>query len=282
MNNKPRKWWIAGLLSLLEPGLGQIYNGQARKGIIFILLQLLLIPVLMLSLDSSYVLIYLSGIILFTLTYYLIVVGDAVTYAGKHGSEYQLKKYNKIVVYLGTVILLTAFSASVKLLVRNYYVQAFKIPASSMEPTLLTGDHILVDRGMSARNPNRGDLVIFEYPEDPSKDFVKRVVAVGGDLVAIKDKELFVNNKPVKESYIVHKEPEVIPASQNPRDNFGPATVPEGSYFMMGDNRDRSYDSRFWGFVEKSKIKGTVRNIYWSWDRNKNEVRWNRIGTKVL
>lgn len=100
--------------------------------------------------------------------------------------------------------------------------------------------------------------------------------------MAIKDKELFVNNKPVKESYIVHKEPDVVPASQNPRDNFGPATVPEGSYFMMGDNRDRSYDSRFWGFVEKSKIKGTVKNIYWSWDRKKIEVRWNRIGTKVL
>lgn len=125
-------------------------------------------------------------------------------------------------------------------------------------------------------------LSFFEYPEDPSKDFVKRVVAVGGDIVAIRNKELFVNNKPAKESYVVHKELGVIPASQNPRDNFGPSTVPEGYYFTMGDNRDRSYDSRFWGFVEKSKIKGTVRNIYWSWDRNKNEVRWNRIGTKVL
>jgi signal peptidase I len=282
MDNKPRKWWVAGLLSLFEPGLGQIYNGQARKGIIIILLQLLLVPLLMLSLNSSYVFIYLGVMIFATLVYYIIVVSDAVNCARNIGNKYQLKKYNKIMIYIAIVVLLTIFSTSVKLLVRNNYVQAFKIPAGSMEPTLLIGDHILVDRQMSARNPKRGDLVIFEYPEDPSKDFVKRVVAVGGDIVAIRDKELYINNSPVKESYSVHKELDVIQASQNPRDNYGPETVPTGSYFMMGDNRDRSYDSRFWGFVEKSKIKGTVRNIYWSWDRNKNEVRWNRIGTKVL
>lgn len=282
MDKKPRKWWVAGLLSLVEPGLGQIYNGQARKGIIIILLQLLLIPLLMLSLNSSYVLIYLGVMVFATLVYYIIVVRDAVKCARNIGHEYQLKKYNKITIYIAIVVLLTIFSTSLKLLVRNNYVQAFKIPAGSMEPTLLIGDHILVDRQMSARNPKRGDLIIFEYPEDPSKDFVKRVVAVDGDIVAIRDKELYINNSPVKESYSVHKELDIIPASQNPRDNYGPVTVPTGSYFMMGDNRDRSYDSRFWGFVEKSKIKGTVRNIYWSWDRNKNEVRWNRIGTKVL
>ncbi len=282
MDNKLRKWWVAGLLSLVEPGLGQIYNGQARKGIFIILLQLLLIPVLMLSLNSGYVLIYLGMMVFATLAYYVVVARDAIKCARNIGHEYQLKKYNKIPIYILIVVILTIFSTSLRLLIKNYYVQAYKIPAGSMEPTLLIGDHILVDRQMSARNPNRGDLVIFEYPEDPSKDFVKRVVAVGGDNVAIKDKELYVNNKPVKESYSVHKEFDVIPANQNPRDNFGPVTVPVGSYFMMGDNRDRSYDSRFWGFVEKAKIKGIVRNIYWSWDRNKNSVRWNRIGTKVL
>ncbi len=281
MDFKPRKLWVAGLLSLVEPGLGQIYNGQARKGIIFILLQLLLIPALMLSLNSSYVLIYICVMVSATLVYYVIAVRDAVNCAKNIGKEYQLKKYNKISIYIAIIILTTIFNSSLKLLVRNNYVQAFKIPAGSMEPTLLVGDHILVDRQMAARNPKRGDLVIFEYPEDPSKDFVKRVVAVGGDIVAIKDKELYLNNSPVNESYSVHKETDLIPASKNPRDNFGPVTVPMGSYFMMGDNRDRSYDSRFWGFVDNSKIKGTVRNIYWSWDRKKQEVRWNRIGVKV-
>jgi len=174
-----------------------------------------------------------------------------------------------------------AFSSSEKYLIKHNYVQAYKLPAASMEPTLLVGDHILVDRSMSARNPKRGDLVIFEFPEDKRKDFVKRVVAVGGDVVAGKDKELYVNNKLVKDSYGVHKEVGVIPASMNPRDNFGPVTVPAGSYFMMGDNRDRSYDSRFWGCVEQSKIKGTVKNIYLSLDYNNNSVRWDRVGKKV-
>jgi signal peptidase I len=282
MDLKPRKWWIAGLLSLLEPGLGQIYNGQARKGIIFILLQLLLIPFLLLSLNSPYVLIFLGLMVLLTLVYYIIVVGDAVIYAKKCGFDYRLKRYNKILVYFGIVLGLTVFGNSLKLIITHNFVQAFKIPAGSMEPTLLIGDHILVDRSATARTPNCGDLVIFEYPEDPSKDFVKRVVAVGGDIIAIRDKKLYVNNLPVKEPYIVHKEINFIPASENPRDNFGPVTVPAGSYFMLGDNRDRSYDSRFWGFVQKSNIKGTVRNIYWSWDRNTTSVRWNRIGTQVL
>lgn len=282
MDLKPRKWWIAGLLSLLEPGLGQIYNGQALKGIIFILLQLLLIPFLLLSLNSAYVVIFLGFMVLITFVYYIIVIGDAVIYAKKSGFDYRLKRYNKILVYLGIVLGLTVFSNSLKLVIKNNYIQAYKIPAGSMEPTLLIGDHILVDRSATARNPNRGDLVVFEYPEDPSKDFVKRVVAVGGDIVAIRNKELYVNNRQINEGYIVHKEINLIPASENPRDNFGPATVPTGSYFMMGDNRDRSYDSRFWGCVQKSKIKGTVRNIYWSWDNDKASVRWNRIGTKIL
>lgn len=282
MNNKPRKWWLAGLLSLIEPGLGQIYNGQARKGILFILAQLLLIPLLMLSLNSGYVLMYLSIMMILTVAYYVVVVGDAIRHAKIQASDYQLKKYNKTIIYLGVIIVLMGFGTSARLFIKNHYVEAFKIPAGSMEPTILIGDHILVDRQSSARSPQRGDLVIFEYPKDPSKDFIKRVVAVGGDTVAIRDKQLYVNNKPVKEAYIVHNELETIPADLNPRDNFGPLTVPADSYFMMGDNRDRSYDSRFWGCVEKSRIKGTVRNIYWSWDRNRNAVRWNRIGTKFL
>lgn len=282
MDNKPRRWWIAGLLSLIEPGLGQIYNGQARKGIIFFLIPLLLLPGLLLCLNSSNVLIYFGMFALLILAYYIIVIGDAITNARKFSSEYYLKRYNRIAIYIGVIIVSTVLSNSLSFLIKSNYIQAYKLPAASMEPTLLIGDHILVDRQISARNPKRGEIIIFEFPEDPSKDFVKRVVAVGGDTVEVREKELLINNKPLKESYIVHKELDVVPATKNPRDNLGPVNVPEGSYFVMGDNRDRSYDSRFWGFVEKKKIKGTVRNIYWSWDRNNNAVRWDRIGIKVL
>ena len=150
-----------------------------------------------------------------------------------------------------------------------------------MEPTLLIGDRILTDRRLSAKNPNRGDLIIFEFPKDPKKDFVQRVVAIDGDIVEIRNKVLLINNMVIKETFAVHNDSNVLSISQAPRDNFGLVTVPENSYFVMGDNRDSSYDSRFWGFVKKSKIKGTVKNIYWSWDHEKTTVRWNRIGKKI-
>lgn len=292
MENKPRKWWISGLLSLLNPGLGQIYNGQARKAIFLLVIGNLMLPLLFLQTLKVYSadlpLLILLLAILISLGFYAGVITDAIRQANKRRSEYRLKKYNKLVVYIGTFLVFVMISALVPSLeinaqkIKSNYVQAYKIPSASMEPTLLIGDHILVDRRLSARNPIRGNLIVFEYPEDKTKDFVKRVEAVGGDIVEIRNKKLYVNNKLVKETQVIHLEPDVFPADKNPRDYFGPVTVPKDSYFVMGDNRDRAYDSRFFGFVDKSKIKGIVRQIYWSWDKESHRVRWNRIGNKVL
>jgi signal peptidase I len=149
---------------------------------------------------------------------------------------------------------------------------------------LLIGDHLLVDRQSTARNPERGDLIVFEFPEDPEgskRDFMKRVVAIEGDSVEIRDKVLFLNGEKVAEPYVVHMDAKTS-SSGSPRDFFGPVTVPESAYFVLGDNRDRSYDSRFWGFVGKDEVKGTVKIIYWSWDSSQGTVRWNRIGMDVL
>ncbi|GFE58239.1 signal peptidase I [Geobacter sp. AOG1] len=180
------------------------------------------------------------------------------------------------------------------LIIRTFVVQAFKIPSGSMEDTLAIGDHILVSkfiygtkipftstRLLKLRDPRRGDVIVFEYPEDPSKDFIKRVVGTPGDEVQVIDKKVFVNGKPYENPHEVHKEKEIIPKEQNPRDNFGPVRVPENSYFVMGDNRDRSYDSRFWGFVKNDKIKGLAFIKYWSWDKDKFRVRWGNIGKLI-
>ncbi len=180
------------------------------------------------------------------------------------------------------------------LVIRTFVVQAFKIPSGSMEDTLAIGDHILVNkfiygtkipftdkRVLTVRDPKRGDVVVFEYPEDPSKDFIKRVVGLPGDVVEGRDKKVYVNGKPYENPHEVHKEKEVIPKAQNPRDSFGPVTVPAGSYFMMGDNRDRSYDSRFWGFVKNDKLKGLAFIKYWSWDSEKFRVRFGSIGRLI-
>jgi signal peptidase I len=179
------------------------------------------------------------------------------------------------------------------LFIRTFIVQAFKIPSGSMKNTLLIGDHILVNKFIygikipftngktliSLGDPEPRDIIVFKYPEDPKKDFIKRVIGVAGDTIEIKDKQLFVNGTLQEdEPYAIHKDPKMIPAQFTVRDNFGPITVPENSLFVMGDNRDNSHDSRFWGFVDLKAVRGKAFLIYWSWNREAFGVRWNRLG----
>ncbi len=188
------------------------------------------------------------------------------------------------------------------LFIRAFIVQAFKIPSGSMMTTLLIGDHILVSKfryGIKLPvldkeiihwdQPRRGDIVVFKYPQDPSKDFIKRVIGVPGDTLSIKDKKVFINGKPLDEPYVRFTDPRILPAAVSPRDNLGPLVVPEHRFFVMGDNRDESYDSRFWHFVDASALRGKAFIIYWSWnkdgeltlDPDRFFVRYNRIGHLV-
>jgi len=177
------------------------------------------------------------------------------------------------------------------LFIRTFVIQAFKIPSGSMKETLLIGDHILVNKfiyGVKVpflqttivpiKNPKHGDIVVFKFPEDPSKDFIKRVVGVAGDVVEVRDKQVYVNSKLLNHDFGIHTDSYIFPSSVQPRDNFGPVVVPPHSLFVMGDNRDQSYDSRFWGFVDLKAVKGKALMIYWSWDKENFGVRWNRIG----
>jgi signal peptidase I len=204
------------------------------------------------------------------------------------GPEY--KKKSIVREYAESIIIAVLLA----LVIRTYLVQAFKIPSGSMEDTLAIGDHLLVNKFIygtkipftkatviKIRDPRQGDVIVFEYPEDASKDFIKRVVGIPGDVVEGKDKKVFVNGKAYENPHEIHKEKEIIPKEMNPRDTFGPVTVPPNSYFMMGDNRDRSYDSRFWGFVSRDKIKGLAFIKYWSWDREKFRPRFGSIGNLI-
>jgi len=159
------------------------------------------------------------------------------------------------------------------LIIRIFIVEAFKIPSGSMIPTLLVGDHLLVNKFMYRfTDPKRGDVIVFKYPDNPSRNFIKRIIAVGGDTVEIRDKVVYVNNDPQDEPFTQHISPEILPARYSPRDNFGPVTVPQNAYFMMGDNRDSSLDSRFWKnrFATRQAIVGRAFIIYWSWKYNEN------------
>lgn len=175
----------------------------------------------------------------------------------------------------------------VALVVRSSVVEAFWVPSGSMLPTIQIGDHLFVNKlayGMHIDVPfvnkalvltqwsglDRGDIVVFVSPVDRRTDLIKRVVAVGGDTVEIRNKRLYINGDPVEDTYATFTDQST--RSNSPRDNFGPVTVPDGRFFVLGDNRDQSYDSRYWGFADERDVKGKATFIYWS------GMKWERLG----
>ncbi|MGQ9694787.1 MAG: signal peptidase I [Thermodesulfobacteriota bacterium] len=205
-------------------------------------------------------------------------------------TETKIRKKSTFREYAEAIIIALALA----FLIRTFVVQAFKIPSGSMEPTLEIGDHILVNkfiygikipftsiRLFPLEKPKRGDVVVFIYPLDPSKDFIKRVVAIEGDTVQIINKKLIINGAEVPDPHAVYKDDTVFPAEVQKRDNFGPIKVPQGCLFVLGDNRDRSLDSRFWGFVPIEDLRGKAFIIYWSWNSQETSVRWKRIGKLI-
>lgn len=181
----------------------------------------------------------------------------------------------------------------------TFLFKTFFIPSSSMEPTLLIGDHLIVNRfiydaaepeeapgPLPIRPVERGDIVVFRSPEDPGTDLVKRCVARGGDTVAFEDKRLYINDDLVQDAFAVHRDSRIGGRSSfDPRhvrrDQFGPYTVPEDHYFCIGDNRDLSHDSRFWGPVPRELVKGRVSMIYWSYGGETSDGHWRGLGDKI-
>jgi len=180
---------------------------------------------------------------------------------------------------------------------RGVVAQAYQIPTGSMENTLLVGDYLFINKmlygseidiGMGGhrlfyyrfpafRHPEQGDIIVFRYPENPRQDFIKRCVALSGQTVEIRNKELYVDGVRQVEPYVIHIDSRVLPAELSHRDNFGPFKVPPGTIFMMGDNRDNSHDSRFWGPLPVNLIKGKAAIRYFSWDGDHHAVRLGRM-----
>ena len=284
-SGRPRKGWVAAILSLVMIGLGQMYNGQLRKGVIFYLLGFAAPGLLFLASGRPIRPLSVALPIAFVLSIQIASVIDAWRHARSIGNHFRPARYNRFSIYLTTYLvfglLFSGFSSNY---IRDNHVQAYKIPAGSMEPALLIGDHILVDK--SVESYGRGDLVVFEFPGDEGKgnprDFIKRIVGLPGEVIEVWDKQLYINGRQLEEPYAVHREATLVPADVAPRDNFGPITVPADSYFTLGDNRDRSYDSRFWGVVKGEKLRGRSVTIYWSWVRETSRVRWERLGREIV
>lgn len=207
------------------------------------------------------------------------------------------------------------------LVIKTFVAEAFKIPTGSMERTLLVGDFLLVNKAVygaeipftgkrlpALEKPERGDVIVFEWPLDVTKDFVKRLIGLPGDTLEMRDGSLWLNSRQVDERYVVHNEPESDPVWEEfrwqrdflvrraqgsigdhpSRNNWGPLIVPENSYFVLGDNRDDSLDSRYWGFVPDSLVKGRPMFVYYSFDRDTfrrapwlTNIRWDRVGERI-
>ncbi len=278
-----RKPWTAVVLTLLMPGLGQVYNGQLQKGCLFALFSTAFgLAITIFSLKLPFIV--LGLFFLLTILILVLAIVDGVKTARKLKYNFQPKRYNRPVVYIAIYLIFglggdLAGSAYIK----QAHVRAYKIPSGSMMNTLIVGDHILIDK--TADRITRGDIVVFEFPPDADKanprDFIKRVIGMPGDKIEIRDKQLLVNDQLLVEDYVEHQDAQTIPADASPRDNLAPLKVPAGMYFTMGDNRDYSFDSRFWGFVAEEKISGRAAKIYWSWDSKNTEVRWQRIGQTI-
>ncbi|MBI5570572.1 MAG: signal peptidase I [Desulfomonile tiedjei] len=268
---------VALLLSLLVPGVGQMYNGQLARGVclhagVLLVWTVMGLTGLLYSFFGACVWL-LCGVAL----WWVIIPLDAVL-GSRRRREMPLKAYNRWYYY---VIVIVAFALLADFLYQPInqiyvrHVRTFRVPISSMEPTLCVGDYFVTQiNPYRSQSPSRNDVVVFPFPEDTSKMFVKRIVGLGGEKLEIRDKKLYVNDKVLDEPWAVHSSSVSLPRERSPRDGYGPVVVPSGAVFVMGDNRDHSLDSRFWGFLPWRDIQGKALYVYWSKDLK-------RIGDEV-
>jgi signal peptidase I len=295
---KKRNHWLAGLFSLFCPGLGQLYNGNLRlAGVAFVIsTALTTFSTLILFEGFSNLLIALSlGL---TLDAVLAVMGWK---EAKRLGAVALQPFQRWWIYLGYAIVLYGLPTGYGYIIPERFL-SFQIPSESMVPTLLVGDRLVADGwAYWGKDPQRGDIIVFDYPRDPAIKYVKRVVGLPGDEVELKEGELYINQQLVEQSRTsepsnsssgweatryIEKLGDVNHVIQRMQPsmnlNFGPVKVPEGKYFVMGDNRDRSSDSRVWGFVDRSAVNAKMRYIYFSWDSVAGGLRFDRLGWNVF
>lgn len=286
--------WYAGMLGLLVPGMGQVYTGRLTLairwfvvyGVAAIALGILVAP-----------LSFLGGLLwlIAILTIRIAALVEAAVFAARNQSVVR-QSYNQARYHFGILIAAQLILLASVQPVRQLGMEAFRIPTGGMENALLVGDYIVVDN-RPGYTPQGGDVIVFKFPLNRQLNYVKRCVAVGGQTVEIRERELFVDGQRVMEPpTVIFTRPQPAPEGVRERgifgpdgaiwnhDHWGPMTVPEGNCLVLGDNRDNSADSRYWGFVPQSDVRGKVAYLYFSFDKHAGRfgaVRWSRIGKKV-
>ena len=317
-----RKPWVAAILSVLVvPGLGHLYAGFHRRAVLlFLLFPPAGVAVLMLIILIRVPLVNVAIAMALFLALYVLVAYAAANDTRKMTATARVHWFSRWYSLLAAVVLVSAVIRPAWVYVfRTTLVEAYKVPSGGMENTILIGDHLLAvkwaygwrlplfeDVVFGARPAERGDLVVFPFPEDPSRPFIKRVIGLPRETVEIRDKVVYINGKPLDEAYVRFLEPPVRRddpeyglRGESIRDNWGPKVIPEGQLFVLGDNRDNSRDSRFWGFLRQDSLLGRAEVVYWSYEATKDEykvtgwtewmrntfpvfrTRWRRLGRRL-
>jgi len=277
---KKRNPFFSSFLSLLVPGLGQLYNGELKKAVVFYMAQFaFFVPPFVIGLQYTPRGLFI--ILLIVALFYFFAMGEATISSFKF-KKISLKPYNKWYAYCLIIISANLIAGGYNAIFRQSLIgiKSFYLPSESNEPTLLIGDQVIVD--LRKKTPIKGTFVVFKSVDDPERVFLKRVIAVQGDVVGIKNKHVFVNNVMLNEPYSVHNDNKVIPKNVSSRDNFGPIQIPTGKVFVMGDNRDHSFDSRFFGPIDEGAIIGTPLYIYWARDKKRLGMQINLFQAKIM
>jgi signal peptidase I len=293
MEVKKRNPIISLLLSVIAPCLGQIYNGQLQKGIILYGLGIFLLLI------SHFICSTFYGLLIWWLLFlllFLYIIFNALIFSIKT-KMINLKFYNKWYVYLLCIPIMNGIFLGTATLKSKIGPKAYRIVSGSMLPGLHPGDLLTVNFVYGFRNskmleawpvgskPQRGDVIVYNFPPDPSKDYIHRIIGLPGERIQIINKKVYIDGRLMETPQAVNDDPTIIPApngpSGSPRDNLGPIVVPANAYFVMGDNRDHSYDSRFWGIVPLKSIIGKASYIYFSKDPKSHQIRWNRFGKNI-
>jgi signal peptidase I len=293
MEVKKRNPIISLLLSILSPGLGQIYNGQLKKGIILYGIGIFLILIGHFLCSTFYGLL-IWWLLLLALYPYIIFNALITSIKTK---TINLKFYNKWYIYLLCIPIMNSLFFGTIALKSKIGPKAYRIVSASMYPSLQIGDLLTVnyvygfrnsqtlETGTTKNKPQRGDIVVYTFPPDPSKDYLHRVIGLPGERIQIIKKKVYIDGRLMETPQAVYDDPAVTPPppapADSPRDNLGPIVVPTNAYFVMGDNRDHSFDSRFWGVVPLKSIIGKASYIYFSMDPQSHQIRWNRIGKTI-
>ncbi len=273
----------AVILSLLMFGLGQISCGRIKRGIaLYIICNILVVAADFIGIQPIYPFNFLIAFLIYIFTFLFVVI-DSIIIAKNPENTLRVKPIIGYSLLIGILLVNSYFINPIYAhVIRSDDTKAFEIRTESMMPTILIGDYILVNRSSySNTEPKRGDIIVSSSLKEPDRNFVRRIIGLSGEIIKIKDKQLYINNRKYNESYINNTDSNILSVANKQRDNYGPITVPEGSLFVLGDNRDNSYNSRLMGFIDRQNIKGKVETIYWSWDKENGSVRWERIGPLI-